>query len=152
MKLSLVTKENGYDDYDVVGLMDIKRICVGRNLRHGDIVNVYHEDGRKTGAEWAGTVEATLERLAAANSRFSDWQATRTVESLEEFKVSHPGVEVSDQTASLIVYHDGGYIELQHDKSYHVVAFSDGIVTNSLSEAEEWLWENFSADYIDYDV
>lgn len=53
----------GFEDYDVNGHPRVKRICIGRNLKQGDIFNVYEFSGRKTGGTWKGTLQASLKEV-----------------------------------------------------------------------------------------
>jgi len=58
--LELVSKENGFDDFNVNGHDEVRRICVPQSTKNGERVNVYFGESSKRGAVWKGTVEATL--------------------------------------------------------------------------------------------
>lgn len=60
VELHLVDGLHGFSDYDVVGHPRVHRVCVGNNLRKGDIFNVYGPPGVKRGARWLGDIEQSL--------------------------------------------------------------------------------------------
>jgi hypothetical protein len=64
-KATLVSSEHGFDDYDVEGIPTVHRVAIGHGIRKGNIFNVYCDEGRKIGSEWQGTLEKSLEHLAA---------------------------------------------------------------------------------------
>ncbi len=67
---SLISAENGFDDFDVLGLPKVHRVCVGHGIKKGDIFNVYCEDGSKLGAVWRGTLNRSLTSFALAHAGY----------------------------------------------------------------------------------
>lgn len=58
--ITLVSKENGFKDYDITGHPVVHRITVGHNIRKGEVFNVYCTESRKIGGIWQGSMEKTL--------------------------------------------------------------------------------------------
>ena len=56
----LTSSEHGFDDFDVLGLPHVHRVCVGHGIKNGDIFNVYCDDGCKLGATWRDTLVDAL--------------------------------------------------------------------------------------------
>lgn len=64
----LVSSEHGFDDFDVLGLPMVQRVCVGHGIKKGDIFNVYcGGGGNKLGGTWQGTLERSLASFAASH-------------------------------------------------------------------------------------
>lgn len=61
MQFKLVSKDHGFDDFDVLNHPIIKRVCVPHSIRHGERFNVYCVEGVKLGAVWRGTVDRSME-------------------------------------------------------------------------------------------
>lgn len=72
--LELVSKEHGFDDFNVTGRDELRRICVLHSTKKGDLVNVYFGESSKRGAVWKGTVEATLNQFVEGLSRSQEVQ------------------------------------------------------------------------------
>ena len=66
----LLSSEHGFDDFDVLGLPKVHRVCVGHGIKMGDILNVYCDDGSKLGATWRGTLERSLLSFAIAHAGY----------------------------------------------------------------------------------
>lgn len=66
----LLSPEHGFDDFDVLGLPKVHRVCVGHGIKKGDIFNVYCDDGSKLGATWRGTLERSLLSFAIAHAGY----------------------------------------------------------------------------------
>lgn len=78
LSVELVSEEwqgKGYDDYDVSGIDGVHRITVGHGIGRGDVCNVYCAQSCKLGAEWKGSVQATLIYFAATNEHLHALQA-----------------------------------------------------------------------------
>lgn len=54
MKLTLVSSEHGFFDFDVEGQKEVRRVCVPMSLKRGGTFNVHTISGRKVGVEWLG--------------------------------------------------------------------------------------------------
>ena len=65
VSLMLVSKKNGFDDFDVIGHSSLRRICVPHTIKRSDRVNVYYGESSKEGANWKGSPEETLIAFAA---------------------------------------------------------------------------------------
>ncbi len=65
--VTLVSNEHGFKDYDVADMPKVHRVCVGDNIKNGDIFNVYCDDGVKLGAAWQGDVQKSLANFAENN-------------------------------------------------------------------------------------
>ena len=63
----LISSEHGFDDFDVLGLAKVHRVCIGHGIKNGDIFNVYCDDGCKLGATWRGTLERSLLSFSIAH-------------------------------------------------------------------------------------
>lgn len=63
IQLNLVSSENGFDDFDVIGHFGIRRMTVGHGIKNGDICNVYGPESQKRGAAYQGSPEATLAKF-----------------------------------------------------------------------------------------
>jgi hypothetical protein len=59
IEITLVSKENGFKDYDIKGHPVVHRITLGHKMRTGDVFNVYCNEG-KVGGIWQGTLEKSL--------------------------------------------------------------------------------------------
>lgn len=68
IEFKLVENEHGYDDYDVLNHDLVKRICVGKNIKKGDLLNTYWHDGSKHGSRWQGSLETTLSEIPLVQS------------------------------------------------------------------------------------
>jgi hypothetical protein len=60
LQILLASSENGFRDFDIVGHETIRRVTVGDGIKNGEMFNVYHADGAKTGGVWKGSVESSL--------------------------------------------------------------------------------------------
>lgn len=69
---TLVSSENGFDDFDVEGLPKVHRACVGHGIGKGAIFNVYCADGVKLGATWLGSLEDSLHTFVKSHQRYRD--------------------------------------------------------------------------------
>lgn len=58
---TLVSSDNGFDDYDIKGHPVAERITVGHGIQRGGICNVYCKGGIKIGVAWKGGILASLE-------------------------------------------------------------------------------------------
>jgi hypothetical protein len=67
MQIALMSTQHGYDDYDIDMLKLVHRVCIGRNIRIGDVFNVYCSYGVKLGATWAGSIEASLRKFETSH-------------------------------------------------------------------------------------
>ncbi|PPC84530.1 MAG: hypothetical protein CTY39_08615, partial [Hyphomicrobium sp.] len=68
IKLQLTTAEHGFEDFDVTGHQDIRRVCVPRGIEQGDIFNVHGPESEKRGAVWCGSIEKSLARFLGVNA------------------------------------------------------------------------------------
>lgn len=66
----LLSSEHGFDDFDVLGLPKVHRVCVGHGIKKGDIFNVYCDDGCKLGATWHGSLERSLLSFSIAHAGY----------------------------------------------------------------------------------
>lgn len=66
----LLSSEHGFDDFDVLGLPKVHRVCVGHGIKKGDIFNVYCDDGCKLGATWHGLLERSLLSFSIAHAGY----------------------------------------------------------------------------------
>lgn len=66
----LISPEHGFDDFDVLGLARVHRVCVGHGIKQGDIFNVYCDDGSKLGATWRGSLERSLLSFAISHAGY----------------------------------------------------------------------------------
>ena len=60
MRFTLVCAEHGFDDFDVVDLQHVHRVCVPHAIERGDTFNVYCSNGVKLGATWEGSLERSM--------------------------------------------------------------------------------------------
>lgn len=70
LNLTLVSSENGFDDYNVEGLPGVHRVCIGRGIGTGDLFNVYCDGGRKLGGVWQGALEKSLGHFAVSHAPY----------------------------------------------------------------------------------
>ncbi|TXT25427.1 MAG: Uncharacterized protein FD131_4628 [Rhodocyclaceae bacterium] len=66
----LLSSEHGFDDFDVLGLDKVHRVCVGHGIKKGDIFNVYCDDSSKLGATWRGTLASSLLSFSIAHAGY----------------------------------------------------------------------------------
>ena len=66
----LTSSEHGFDDFDVLGMPQVHRVCVGHGIKNGDIFNVYCDDGSKLGASWRGSLERSLLSFSIAHAGY----------------------------------------------------------------------------------
>ncbi|WP_052223775.1 hypothetical protein [Comamonas testosteroni] len=67
--VKLASSHKGFHDFDVMGA-PYHRICVGRDIRSGEVFNAYMDGCRKVGLEWRGSIQDTLASeigMSAAN-------------------------------------------------------------------------------------
>jgi hypothetical protein len=50
----------GFDDYDVARHAEVHRVCMGRNMRTGDVFNLYCSGGVNRGAWWKGDLATSM--------------------------------------------------------------------------------------------
>lgn len=81
IKLQLISTEHGFDNFDVIGHLEIRRVTIGHNLERGDVFNVYGPESTKRGATWRGTVEMSLASFLLLSAD--------TIEVSREIKFSH---------------------------------------------------------------
>lgn len=67
VQVQLASSDHGFHDYDVLGHASVKRVCVAPQMKRGDLFNVYHHDGKKTGGFWGRDLQSTLEGLLQAH-------------------------------------------------------------------------------------
>lgn len=67
--VKLASSHKGFHDYDVMGAA-YHRICIGRDIRHGEFFNAYMDGCRKVGLKWRGSIQESLAfevNMSAAN-------------------------------------------------------------------------------------
>lgn len=69
---TLISSENGFDDFNVAGLPDVHRACVGHGIKKGGIFNVYCANSTKLGATWMGSIESSLVRFAETHPGYKE--------------------------------------------------------------------------------
>ena len=72
VRVQRVSSEHGFDDFNVEYLPFVKRVCVPKGIKKGDIFNVYCEGGSKYGATWKGDITTSLEHFAETNSLYQE--------------------------------------------------------------------------------
>lgn len=61
MKITLISSEHDFFDYNISDAGSIYRACVSATIKVGDIFNIYHGDGKKSGVIWKGSLEKSIE-------------------------------------------------------------------------------------------
>lgn len=70
IKVTLVSAEHGFKDFDVANLPNVHRACVGQGIKKGDIFNVYCSNGVKLGATWRGGIVQSLVNFAETHALY----------------------------------------------------------------------------------
>lgn len=78
IKVTLISSEHGFQDYDVQGLPKVHRACIGRNTNNGDIFNVYCDGGVKFGATWSSSLDKSLALFASSHVGYQALMAQAT--------------------------------------------------------------------------
>ena len=73
MKLTLVSSQHGFFDFDIEGHKEVRRVCVPLSLKRGETFNVYTKTEGKVGVTWLGyhprldTAEKYIQRSLTAH-------------------------------------------------------------------------------------
>lgn len=85
IKVTLVSSEHGFKDFDVANLPNVHRACVAHGIKKGDIFNVYCSNCVKLGASWCGDITSSLVNFAATNDQYQqlcgEQSSTQRIES-----------------------------------------------------------------------
>jgi hypothetical protein len=68
----LLSSEHGFDDFDVLGLPKVHRVCVGHGITKGGIFNVYCDDGIKLGGTWHGSLDRSLASFSITHAAYRE--------------------------------------------------------------------------------
>ncbi|MEZ3187016.1 hypothetical protein HZR81_19095 [Pseudomonas sp. LM13] len=64
----LIDAAHGFQDFDVEGYADLRRVCVPFGIKKGESFNVYHGENSKPGAVWTGDLMSFHSQFASARA------------------------------------------------------------------------------------